>query len=139
MILNLTCWQIFSIENIGEEYYWKQLHWQKDNYTRFCLWYRVTFMSKSKFPFKRNIIFLSFLGPHPWHMELLRLGMELKPQLLAYTVVTTMPNLSQVCSLHCSSQQCRILNTLCRARDQTWSSGILIRDCWATMGTPKGT
>ena len=30
-------------------------------------------------------LFLSFLGPHLWHMEVPRLGVELEVQLLAYT------------------------------------------------------
>ena len=32
-----------------------------------------------------------FLGPHPWHMEVPRLGVELELQLLAYTTVTERP------------------------------------------------
>ena len=29
-----------------------------------------------------------FLGPHPWHMEVPRLGIDLELQLLAYTTAT---------------------------------------------------
>ena len=45
-----------------------------------------------------NILFLllfiylfifDFLGPHPWHMEVPRLGVKLELQLLAYTRATT--------------------------------------------------
>ena len=30
-------------------------------------------------------LFVCFLGPHPWHMEVPRLGVQLELQLLAYT------------------------------------------------------
>ena len=63
------------------------------------------------------IIFLScfiFLGPHPQHMEVLRLGVEWELQPLAYTTATTMPDPSHVCNLHRSSLQHLILN---EARD----------------------
>ena len=43
-----------------------------------------------------------FLGPHTWHIEILRLGVKLELQLLAYTTAT--PDLSHVCNLHHSSQ-----------------------------------
>ena len=58
-----------------------------------------------------------FLGPHPWHVEVPRLGVELELQLLAYTTPTASRDLSLVCNLHHSSQQCRILNPLGEARD----------------------
>ena len=48
-----------------------------------------------------------------------RLQVKSELQLLAYTTATAMPDLSHVCSLHSSSWQCRILNPLSRARDQT--------------------
>ena len=32
--------------------------------------------------------FFFFLGPHPQHMEVPRLGVKLEPQPLAYTIVT---------------------------------------------------
>ena len=50
-------------------------------------------------------LFLWFLGPYPWHMEVPRLGIELELQLLAYTTAAAMPDLSQVCNLHHSSWQ----------------------------------
>ena len=45
------------------------------------------------------------------------LGVESELQLLAYTTATQDP--IRVCDLHHSSWQCRILNPLSRARDQT--------------------
>ena len=50
-------------------------------------------------------------------MEVPRLGVELELQLLAYAMATE--DLSHVCDLHHSSQQCQILNTLNKARDGT--------------------
>ena len=66
-----------------------------------------------------------FLGLYPRHMEVPRLGVELELQLLAYT--TAKPDLSLVCNLHHSSQQCRNLNTLSEARDRTC---ILMDTSW---------
>ena len=50
-----------------------------------------------------------------------------------------MPDTSRVCNLHCSSQQCQILNPLGEARDRTCILRILIRffTLWATMGSSK--
>ena len=52
-------------------------------------------------------------------MEVPRLGIELDLQLPAYATAKAMPDPSCVCNLHHSSWQCRILNPLCKARDQT--------------------
>ena len=53
------------------------------------------------------------------HMEIPRLEVKLELQLLVYTTATAMPDLSYICDLHHSSQQCRILNPLSKARDRT--------------------
>ena len=62
--------------------------------------------------------FLSFvcLGPH---VEVPRLGVESELQLPAYTPAIATWDLSHVCKLHHNSRQCRILNPLNKARDQT--------------------
>ena len=60
-----------------------------------------------------------FLGPHPWHMEVSRLGVELELQLPTYTTATATWELSHICDLHHSSQQHRILNPPSKARDRT--------------------
>ena len=52
-------------------------------------------------------------------MEVPRLGAEWELQLPAYTAATVIRDLSRICDLHRSSQQCRILNPLSEARDQT--------------------
>ena len=62
---------------------------------------------------------LCFLGPHPWHMEFLRLGVQLELQLPAYATATATWNLSCVFDLYHSSWQCQILDPLSKARDRT--------------------
>ena len=49
-------------------------------------------------------IYFCFLGLHPQHREIPRLGVELKVQLLAYTTATAMQDLRHVCNLYHSSQ-----------------------------------
>ena len=84
--------------------------------------------------------FVGFWGLHPWHMEVPRLGVEWELQLPANTtaIATAMQYLSLVCDLHHSSQQRRILNPLCEARDRTRNLTV---PSWidfhcATKGTP---
>ena len=86
------------------------------------------------------VSFFSFfcLGPHPRHMEVPPLGVELELWLLAYTIATGTPDPSLVWDLHCRSWQCRILNPLSGARDQTHifmdTGGVCYHS--ATMGAP---
>ena len=47
-----------------------------------------------------------FLGPHPRHMEVPRLGFESEPQLLAYTTATATLGLSCLCDLHHGRGNC---------------------------------
>ena len=70
---------------------------------------------------------LVFLGPHSWHMEVLKLGVESKLQLPAYTTAAATPDPSHICDLYCSSQQCQILNPLRKARGHTRNSWIQVR------------
>ena len=71
-------------------------------------------------------------------MEVPRLGVELEPQLLAYTTAIATQDLSHVCDLHHSSQQRWILDPLREARDRTQNLMVpsWIRFRCATMGTP---
>ena len=71
--------------------------------------------------------FFFFLGPRLWHMEVPRPGVKSELQLPAYVIATTMSGPSHVCDLHCSSQQCQILDPLSDARDQTC---ILMDPSW---------
>ena len=64
-------------------------------------------------------VFLPFLGPLLQHMEGPRLGVELERQPPASTRATATRDLSDICNLHHSSWQHRILNPLSKARDQT--------------------
>ena len=53
-------------------------------------------------------------------MEDPKLWVESEPQLPAYTTATARPDLSHVCDLLVSLRECRILNPLSEARDQTF-------------------
>ena len=79
-----------------------------------------------------------FLGPHPRHMEVPRLGVELELELPAYTTTTAMSDPSLLCDLHHSSRQRQILNPLSKARD--WTCVLMdtgqVPYQWAMMGTP---
>ena len=66
-----------------------------------------------------GFFFFVFLGPHLWHMEVPRLGVESELQLPAYTTAPAPQDLSRVCDLHHNSQQPQIPNPLREARDQT--------------------
>ena len=63
-------------------------------------------------------LLIYFLGPH-LHMEVPELGVQSKLQLLAYTIATATPHLSDICDLHHSSRQCQILNPLRKTRNRT--------------------
>ena len=64
-------------------------------------------------------MYVYILRPHLCHMEVPRLGVESELHLLAYTAAIVMLDLSRICNLLHSSQQCWILNPLSEARDQT--------------------
>ena len=66
-----------------------------------------------------SLFVFAFLGPHLWHMEVSRLGVESELQLWAYATATATQDLSCVCDLHHSSGQGQVLNPLSEARDQT--------------------
>ena len=80
-----------------------------------------------------------FLGPHPRHMGVPRLGILSELQLPAYARATATPDPSRICDLHHSSQQRRILNPLSEARDLTRNLMVPSRihfHC-TTTGTPN--
>ena len=60
-----------------------------------------------------------FLRQHWWHMEVPRLGVELELKTQAYATATVTRDLSHICDLHHSSQQCQVLNPLNEASDRT--------------------
>ena len=61
---------------------------------------------------------LCFLGLHPRHMEVPRLGVKSELQLLAYATATATQDPRHICSLHHSSRQHQILNPLRETRDR---------------------
>ena len=71
-------------------------------------------------------------------MAVSRLGVKSELQLLAYATATATLEQSLIYSLHHSSQKCRILNPLSKARDRTHMlmDTSQIRFCCATVGTP---
>ena len=80
-----------------------------------------------------------FLGLHPRHVEVPRLGVKLELQLWARTTATAMHESSCICNPHHSSQQCQIPDPLSEGRDWT---RILMDTSWihfrsATIGTPS--
>ena len=81
--------------------------------------------------------FLVYLCLHPQYMEVTRLWVKLELQPPAFLTATWNP--SHGCDLHCSSQQCQILNPLSGTRGRTC---VLMDTHWicyckATMETPK--
>ena len=86
-----------------------------------------------------NFFCLVFLGPHLWHIEVPRLGVELELWPPAYATATETWDLSCIWDLHHSSWKCWILNPLTKPGDQTCSlmSTSQNRFHWATTGTPQ--
>ena len=79
------------------------------------------------------------LGPQPWHMEVLRLGIQSELQLPTTATAAARQDLSHIRKLHHSSWQRWILNPVIKARDRTHilmdTSWICFH--WTTRGTPK--
>ena len=99
----------------------------------------------SKFHFRSEIClfvcFFSFcfLGPHPRHMEVLRLGVKSEVWLPAYATAIATQDPSCICNLHHSLQQHQIFNPLSEARDQTRNLTVTsqIRLQCTTTETPR--
>ena len=86
-----------------------------------------------------HLSFFAFLGPHPRHMEVPRLGVESQLQLLAYTTAAATWDLSHVCDLHHNSWQCWIPDPLSEARGGAqilMDTGRIHFHC-TKMGTPS--
>jgi len=76
-----------------------------------------------------------FLGPHPQHMEVPRLGVPSELQLPVYTTATAIKDPSHISNLHHNSWQCQIFNPLSEARDQTYiftDTGLIRFHCTIT-------
>ena len=95
-------------------------------------------VTKSLFSIITFFSFFYFLGPHPQHVKVPRLGAKSELQLPAYATATAIRDLSHVCDLHHSPRKCWMLNPLSGARGQTHNLMVPSRICFccATMGTP---
>lgn len=84
------------------------------------------------------VFIFCFLGLHPQHMEIRRLGVESELQLPAHTTATATWDLCLVCDLYHSSWQHQIPDPLSEARDWTHILMYTSRTCFrcATTGTP---
>ena len=84
------------------------------------------------------IYLFCFSGPHPWHMEVARLGVKSEMQPPVYATATAKRNWSRVCDLHHCSWQHQILNPLSKSRDWTHILMGTSQVCYprAMMGTP---
>ena len=72
------------------------------------------------------LLFFGFSGPHPWHMEVPRLGVKSELQLPAYTTATAMWDLSRVCYLHHNSHNARSLTHQARPGIEPSYSWIVV-------------
>ena len=84
-------------------------------------------------------LFVCFLGLHPWHVEVPRLGVQLELQLPAYITGIATWDPSCIFNLCHSSWQCQILSLLRQAQD--WTCNLMVPSqilfhC-TTMGTPQ--
>ena len=68
----------------------------------------ATFISYFIYLFIFAFLKIKLGGPHPWHVEVPRLDVELELQLLVYVTATGTQDPNHVCDLHRSSQQCGI-------------------------------
>ena len=109
--------------------------------TKFGLSINLEVVAIIVFVFFNIYLFIyAFLGLHPWHMEVPRLGTNQSCSCLAYATATATATWdpSHVCKLHHGSRQFWILNPLSKARDRTH---IFMDTCqvlchWATTGNP---
>ena len=93
----------------------------------------IYIVSSDLFSFELFLFFfwggVFFLGPHPRHMDVPRLGVQLELQRPAYTTATATWVLSRICDLRHSSWQHRILNPMSEARDRTQNLMVTIWLC----------
>ena len=64
-----------------------------------------------------TFFFSCILGPHLWHMEVPRLGVEWELQLPAYPTATATWDPSHICNLRHSTRPRQILNPLSEVTD----------------------
>ena len=105
------------------------------------LWEAYTEITLMKTPSARqeyNICCCVFLGPHLWHVDVLRLEVKSELQLLAYATATAIRDLSHICDQNHSSRQHQIADPLGEARHGTCILMDANRICFrcTTTGTP---
>ena len=81
--------------------------------------------------------FFGFLGLHPQHMEVPRLGNQSELQLPACTAATAMQDLGRVYNLYHNSGQRQIPNPLREARD--WTHNLIVSSWIHYRCTTTGT
>ena len=70
------------------------------NDSRLILAFRGNWKIGEKEKEAKAMSIITFLGgPHPWHMDIPRLGVESELQLLAYTTATATRDLSRICPI----------------------------------------
>ena len=84
------------------------------------------------------VFFFAFLGPHMWHMEVPRLGVESELPLLAYTTATAMPDLRVSASYPAAHGNARSLMHGSRPGIKPGSSWIRVafvssEPCWELL------
>ena len=86
-----------------------------------------------------NVFFLIFLQQYLQHMGVPGLGVESELQVQAYTLAMAVWDLSLLCHLCYSLQQCQTLNSRSQARGECASSWIPVEflTSWATTATPR--
>ena len=67
--------------------------------------------------FKFHLFIYLLLGLHPWHMEVPRIRVNSELRLPVHATAIATLDVSCVCDLYQSSQQCWIPNLLSKARD----------------------
>ena len=78
----------------------KELNFQKNEKEFYLFFISVSFAYE--YTYQCFLSFSFFLGPHPRHMEVSRLGVKLELLLPAYTTATAMPDPSCIYDLHSS-------------------------------------
>ena len=93
--------------------------WSLRNFS-FWLWTQCALKPKKPLSHPALLLFyFCFLGPHLWHMEVLRIGVQSELQLLAYATATAPSDLSCICNLYHSSWKHWILNPLSKTTSHT--------------------
>ena len=137
---SFACFYFLVLQIFAAHIYFAALFFMCIYLGMLCLLFGLTLLLLYNVSFLVNFIFFEvylifFSVPHPWHMEVPRLGVKL--ELWALATATAIWDPSRVCDLHYSPRQHWILNPLNEARD--WNCVLMdtsqIHFCWAMTGT----